>query len=54
MSKQVVLEVLRQLLAKICAKMENSPTLTSQLGKNIDSSCHQFVCRGSNESVYLH
>lgn len=54
MSKQVVLEVLRQLLAKICAEMEKFPTLTSQLGKNINPSHHQFVCMGANESVYLH
>lgn len=30
MSKQVVLEVLKQLLAKICAEMEKYPTLSLQ------------------------
>lgn len=33
MSKQVVLEVLRQLLAKIGAEIEKCPTLTPCLGK---------------------
>lgn len=33
MSKQVVLEVLRQLLAKIGAEIEKCPTLTPWLGK---------------------
>lgn len=52
MSKQVVLEVLRQLLAKICAEKEKYPTLTPQPGRNISSSHHQYVCRRANESVY--
>lgn len=55
MSKQVVLEALRQFLAKICAEVEKYPRLLPpQLGEYIDLYSHQSVCKRVNVPVHLH